>query len=117
MSSKSFTTAREVIDFDVDGEMFFLRADIAAGEMFELSALQAKLTAATGDLDTNAGIILMEEFKKILDDDSHQRFAARFFGKDPVTGDRVKMPITPQTFEKILEWIFGAALGKESSQQ
>lgn len=116
MSSKSFTTRQKQVDFDIDGEMFFLRPGIAAGQLFEASSLQAKLQASLGDLDNNAGKVLMTELEDIFEPESFARFSARFWGRNPETGELVKMPIDLETFNDIITWIFGEGLGKGTSQ-
>lgn len=114
MSQKSFTTRQTKIDFDVDGEMFFLLPGIAAGQMFSASALQGKVQAAAGDPESNAGTVLMKELSEIFEPESFERFSVRFWGKD-AEGNPAKMPVDMTTFNEIIEWIFGAALGKENS--
>lgn len=117
MSSKSFTTRQAQVDFDVDGEMFFLRPGIAAGQLFKASELQAKMQAAMGDLNTNAGKVLMAELEEIFEPESFSRFSVRFWGKDPATGELAKMPIDAGTFNEIITWIFGEGLGKGTTPQ
>lgn len=115
MSQKSFTTRQKQVDFDIDGEMFFLRPGIAAGQMFEASALKGKMDAASGDPDSNAGKVLMSELANIFEADSFQRFESRFWGKD-AEGNPVPMPVDLVTFNEIIEWVFGEALGKGTTQ-
>jgi hypothetical protein len=116
MSMKSFTTRQAQVDFDVDGEMFFLRPGIAAGQMFEVSSLQGKMQASADDPDSNAGKVLMEELATIFEPDSFERFEKRFWGKDR-DGNPVAMPVDLQTFNEIIEWVFGEALGKGLTQK
>lgn len=116
MSMKSFTTRQTQVDFDVDGEAFFLRPGIAAGQMFEVSSLQGKMQAAAGDPESNAGKVLMAELSLIFEPDSFERFEKRFWGKDK-DGEPVAMPVDLQTFNDIVEWIFGEALGKGATQK
>lgn len=115
MSQKSFTTRQTAIDFDIDGEMFFLKPGIAAGQMFSASALTGKIQAAAGDPDNHAGIVLMKELEEIFEADSYARFAPRFWGKD-AAGNPVAMPVDLATFNLVIEWIFGEALGKGTTQ-
>lgn len=117
MSSKSFTTKQNQVDFDVDGEMFFLRPGIAAGQLFKASELQAKMQAAMGDLNTNAGKVLMDELEEIFEPDSFGRFSKRFWGRDPETDELAKLPIDIETFNDIITWIFGEGLGKGITPQ
>lgn len=116
MSQKSFTTRQVKVDFDIDGEMFFLKPGIAAGQMFEASSLQGKLKAAADDSASNAGVVLMKELSEIFEEDSFQRFEKRFWGKD-AEGKPVPLPVDLATFNEIVEWIFGEALGKGSIQK
>lgn len=46
MSQKSFTTRKESIEFDIDGESFFLKSSVPAGRMTELSRLAGEMQAA-----------------------------------------------------------------------
>ncbi len=71
---------------------------------------------ASNDADSNAGIVLMDELKEIFEEDSFARFAVRFWGKD-AEGNPVKMPVDLTTFNEIIEWIFGEALGKGPTQK
>jgi hypothetical protein len=105
MSQKSFTTRKNRIDFDIDEEMFYLKAGIAAGQMFEVSNLQAKMQDAAGNLDTHAGQVLMKELSQIFEPESFARFEKRFWGEYG--------PIDIQTFNDVIIWIFGEAMGKE----
>jgi hypothetical protein len=116
MSQKSFTTRKNPIDFDIDAEMFYLKAGIAAGQMFEVSSLQAKLMDASGNLDTDAGQVLMKELEKIFEPDSFNRFETRFWGKD-VNGNLHPNPVDIATFNEVIIWIFGEALGKGNTPQ
>jgi hypothetical protein len=112
MSQKSFTTRKNRIDFDIDGEMFYLLPGIAAGDMFEISNLQAKMQAAAGDLNSHMGHVLMKELSKIFEPESFTRFEVRFWGKD-AEGNRHPQPVDLDTFNKLVEWVLGEALGKE----
>jgi hypothetical protein len=116
MSMKSFTTNQTRIDFDIDGEVFFLRAGIAAGQMVSVSALAGEIQAAANNPDTNVGKILLEKLGEIFEEDSFKRFENRFWGKDS-EGKPVPVPIDMQTFNAVIEWIFGEALGKGTTQQ
>jgi hypothetical protein len=46
MTRKSFTTRKDRIDFDIDEEVFYLKASVPAGRMTELSRLAGELQAA-----------------------------------------------------------------------
>lgn len=46
MSQKSFTTRKELIDFEIDEESFFLKASVPAGRMTELSRLAGEMQVA-----------------------------------------------------------------------
>lgn len=111
MSMKSFSTEPDQvqINFDVDGEMFFLKPGIAAGQMFEISALQGRMKAASDDPDNHAGKVLMGELKKIFDDESFYRFEKRYNGE--------YKPIGLRRFNEIVEWLLGEALGKGNTPQ
>lgn len=109
MSMKSFKTRQTQVNFDIDDEMFFLKAGIAAGQMFEVSSLTGKMNAAAGDPDNNAGKVLMKELSEIFEEESFYRFEKRFWGEYG--------PIDLQTFNEIIEWIFGEALGKGTTQK
>jgi hypothetical protein len=104
MSMKSFKTRTTQVNFDIDDEMFFLKAGIAAGQMFNVSALQGKMQAAAGEPDNDAGKVLMEELRGIFEEESFYRFEKRFWGEYG--------PIDLVTFNEIIEWMFGEALGK-----
>lgn len=116
MSTKSFTTRSTQVDFDIDGEVFWLRNGIAAGQMFDISSLQGKMVAEAGNPDGNTGKMLMKELEEIFDPESFQRFEPRFWGKD-AEGRRVSNPIDLGTFNEIFGWLFGEALGKGISPQ
>lgn len=109
MSMKSFRTSATQVNFDVDDEMFFLKAGIAAGQMFNVSSLKGKMEASANDPESNAGIVLMQELSEIFEPESFVRFEQRFWGK--------YQPIDLATFNDILEWMFGEALGKGSTQK
>lgn len=109
MSMKSFRTNTTQVNFDIDDEMFFLKAGIAAGQMFNVSALKGKMDAAAGDPESNAGQVLMEELKGIFEEESFYRFEKRFWGEYG--------PLDIKTFNEIIEWIFGEALGKGITPQ
>ena len=111
MPAKDFSTAgdAEQITFRVDGEGFALKPALAAGEMFELSQLQAKMKAVGESPDSNAGKVVMAELEKIFEPDSFDRFSARYRGdRDPIGFKR---------FNVIVEWLIGEAAGKESTLQ
>jgi len=46
MTRKSFTTQKEPIEFDIDNEVFNLKASVPAGRMTELSRLAGEMQAA-----------------------------------------------------------------------
>jgi len=46
MTRKSFTTRKDPIEFDIDGEVFSLKASVPAGRMTELSRLAGEMQAA-----------------------------------------------------------------------
>jgi len=46
MTRKSFTTRKEPIEFDIDDEVFSLKASVPAGRMTELSRLAGEMQAA-----------------------------------------------------------------------
>lgn len=104
MSMKSFKTRQVQVNFDIDDEMFFLKPGIAAGQMFNVSSLQGKMNAAAGDPDNNAGKVLIKELSEIFEEESFYRFEKRFWGEYG--------PIDLETFNEIIEWVFGEALGK-----
>lgn len=108
MSMKSFTTRTTQVNFDIDGEMFFLKAGISAGQMFSVSALHGKMQAASGDPENHAGKVLMKELKDIFEEESFGRFEKRFWGE--------YSPLDLPTFNEVLEWMFGEALGKGLTQ-
>jgi hypothetical protein len=109
MSMKSFTTRTTQVNFDIDGEMFFLKAGIAAGQMFSISTLHGKMQAASGDPENNAGKVLMSELGTIFEEESFSRFEKRFWGEYG--------PIDLETFNELIEWMFGEALGKGPTQK
>jgi hypothetical protein len=113
---KSFTTNQEQVNFDIDGEMFYLRPAIAAGKMFSASSLKGKIEQSVDDPDTNAGKVLLAELAEIFEPESFQRFEARFWGHDQY-GNPVNNPINPATFNAVIEWLFGEALGKGTTPQ
>jgi hypothetical protein len=47
MTRKSFTTRKEPIEFDIDEEVFSLKASVPAGRMTELSRLAGEMQAAS----------------------------------------------------------------------
>jgi hypothetical protein len=51
----------------------------------------------------------MQELGEIFEEESFNRFERRFWGEYG--------PIDIQTFNEIIEWIFGEALGKEPTPQ
>jgi len=104
MSMKSFKTRQVQVNFDIDDEMFFLKPGIAAGQMFNVSSLQGKMQEAAGDKDNNAGKVLMKELSEIFEEESFYRFEKRFWGEYG--------PIDLETFNDIIAWMFGEALGK-----
>lgn len=108
MTMKSFSTRTTQVNFDIDGEAFFLKPGIAAGQMFNVSALKGKLDAATRDPDNNAGKVLMAELKNIFEEESFYRFERRFWGD--------YKPLDLATFNEVIEWLFGEALGKGTTQ-
>lgn len=105
MTRKSFTTRKDRIDFDIDEEVFYLKPNVSAGQMFNVSSLKGKMDAAMGDPDSNAGTVLMKELAHVFEEESFTRFERRFWGEYG--------PIDIATFNDIIEWIFGEALGKE----
>lgn len=109
MSMKSFTTRTTQVNFDIDGEMFFLKAGIAAGQMFNVSSLKGKLDASANDPTSNAGTVLMKELSDIFEEESFGRFEKRFWGEYG--------PIDLETFNELIEWMFGEALGKGHTPQ
>lgn len=109
MSMRSFTTRTTQVNFDIDGEMFFLKAGIAAGQMFNVSALKGKMDAASSDPQSNAGNIFMAELSELFEPESFVRFEKRFWGEYG--------PIDLVTFNEIIAWMFGEALGKEATQK
>jgi len=109
MSMKSFKTRTTQVNFDIDDEMFYLKAGIAAGQMFNVSTLHGKMQAAAGDPDNNAGKVLMKELSEIFEEESFYRFEKRFWGEYG--------PIDLETFNEIIEWMFGEALGKGTTQK
>lgn len=68
MSQKSFTTRKEPIEFDIDDEVFHLKASVPAGRMTELSRLAGEMQAAansTGDAPADPRI---SEFSQLAED-------------------------------------------------
>jgi hypothetical protein len=108
MSQKSFTTRKNRIDFDIDEEMFYLKPSIAAGHMLDASGIPDRFQAALADPGQSAGKQIMEDLSALFEEESFKRFEQRFWGEYG--------PIDPATFGEILEWIFGAAAGKETTQ-
>lgn len=108
MSMKSFKTRQTQVNFDIDDEMFFLKAGIAAGQMFNVSTLKGKMDASANDPKSNAGNVLMTELKDIFEEESFYRFEKRFWGEYG--------PLDLATFNEIIEWMFGEALGKGNTQ-
>lgn len=109
MSMKSFKTRQVQVNFDIDDEMFFLKPGIAAGQMFNVSSLKGKMDEAAGDPENNAGKVLMKELSEIFEEESFFRFEKRFWGEYG--------PIDLETFNEIIEWMFGEALGKGTTQK
>jgi hypothetical protein len=111
MPTKDFSTAgdAEQITFRVDGEGFALKPALSAGELFKLSRLQAKMSAASNDPESDSGTVVMGELEKIFEPDSYARFNDRYEGK--------RDPIGLKRFSEILEWLIGEAAGKESTPQ
>jgi hypothetical protein len=105
MTRKSFTTRKDRIDFDIDEEVFYLKPNVAAGQMFEVSSLQGKLMDDAGKVNSNAGTALMKELSVIFEPESFARFEKRFWGEYG--------PIDIGTFNEILVWIYGEAMGKD----
>lgn len=111
MPTKDFSTAgdAEQITFRVDGEGFALKPALSAGELFRLSRLQAKMTAASTDTESDAGTVVMVELSNIFEPDSFTRFNERYEGK--------RDPINLKRFSEIVEWLIGEAAGKGSTPQ
>jgi len=109
MSMKSFKTRQTQVNFDIDDEMFFLKPGIAAGQMFNVSSLQGKMQDAAADKDNNAGKVLMKELSEIFEEESFYRFEKRFWGEYG--------PIDLETFNDIIAWMFGEALGKGTTPE
>jgi hypothetical protein len=73
MTRKSFTTQKEPIEFDIDEEVFSLKASVPAGRMTELSRLAGEMQAAAqapAEVQTDPRIAeffrLAEEIKALV---------------------------------------------------
>ena len=107
MSQKSFTTRKEPIEFDIDEEMFYLKAGIPAGKMTELSRLAGEMQSMATATDVESGDALapvMGLLAEIFETESFERFVKRYNGE--------YSPIDIATFYEILSWVIGEALGK-----
>ena len=68
MSQKSFTTRKNPIDFDIDGEGFNLKASVPAGRMTELSRLAGEMQAAANSTNDTPVDPRIAEFSQLAED-------------------------------------------------
>lgn len=113
MSQKSFTTRKTPIVFDIDGEDFYLKANVPAGKWAKLSKLQGELQADSNQDEKDVIGTLLQAVSEVMQRDSFARFAKRFNGEDEYEDKGVDLA----TFYEILQWIYGEALGKEIMPQ
>jgi hypothetical protein len=65
MTRKSFTTRKEPIEFDIDDEVFSLKASIPAGRMTELSRLAGELQVAANATAQSQADPRITEFSRL----------------------------------------------------
>lgn len=88
---KSYTTAKNPIEFDIDGEPFTTIPAVPAGLMLDLT-------------DIDGGKETMEQFfADVLDEDSHARFTARLRDKS----NPIDQPTLMQVMKDLSEEISG----------
>lgn len=116
MSQKSFTTRKTLIDFDIEGEVFYVRP-VAAGQVLTAAGISGRLAEEAGKPKGNPAELLLNELAAVLEPESFARFAPRFWGKN-ADGTHVEgVVIDSATLQEILEWIYGEALGKGRTPQ
>lgn len=104
MSQKSFTTRKEPIEFDIDDEVFHLKAAIPAGKITKLSQLAGEMQAMANDPENSSVTPLFQALAEIFEPESFERFVKRYDGE--------YSPIDIATFYEIITWVIGEALGK-----